>query len=124
MVGEAGEPDSGAGGHAPLTGAMKGPFLVKFARKGPFIARTWWSLKLSGVLALADRERADLLRQIQLMADQIATATRSRNDLICKAFSIGVPQRRIALYAQVNQATVSRIIAQARVAEDSVVVGR
>jgi len=75
---------------------------------------------MSGVLALADRERADLLRQIQLMADQIATATRLRNDLICKAFSIGVPQRRIAQHAQVNQATVSRIIAQARVAEDSV----
>jgi hypothetical protein len=72
---------------------------------------------MSGVIAAAERQRADVLRQLQLAADQADDWDNQRNDLVCKAFALGVSQRKIAPYAQVDQATVSRIIARARASE-------
>ncbi|AUI57757.1 Trp family transcriptional regulator [Amycolatopsis sp. BJA-103] len=59
----------------------------------------------------------DKVRRLLLAADEIATRTRQRNDLMCELFADGMPQREIAKYGQVNQATVSRVVARARVVD-------
>lgn len=62
----------------------------------------------------ADRDRDALLDEIEQAADQIAAWTARWETLVRQAVQLGVPQRRIAPHANVDQSTVSRLVARDR----------
>lgn len=83
------------------------PGLVRFCRR-PNLRPSGWC-----VSSAADRDRDELLDEIEQAADQIAAWTARWESLVRQAVERGVPQRRIAPHANVDQSTVSRLAARA-----------
>ncbi|SDL00775.1 hypothetical protein SAMN04488074_108231 [Lentzea albidocapillata subsp. violacea] len=64
------------------------------------------------------RDPDELLDEIEQAADQVAAWTARWESLVRQAVERGVPQRRIAPHANVDQSTVSRLAARDRTPAD------
>lgn len=62
----------------------------------------------------AGADREGLLDEIEQAADQVAAWTARWESLVRQAVERGVPQRRIAPHANVDQSTVSRLATRDR----------
>jgi hypothetical protein len=66
------------------------------------------------VSTTADHDRDELLRQVELAAEQMHAWTAQHETLVRQAVERGIPQRRIAAHSHVDQSTVSRMTARHR----------
>jgi DNA-binding MarR family transcriptional regulator len=67
---------------------------------------------MADVIAELERQRADVLTRLGQAADQKAAWTQEHESLVQQARALDIAQDDIAAHAQVDQSTVSRMLAR------------